>query len=101
MLEEGPLTLAAQAGWTVVAATTTDVWDTAKRGFAQLLGRGDAKQTQLTEQRLDDTWEHLTGATKGNTEETRTTLAERWAGRLADLLEEQPNAEADLRTLIK
>src|SRR2546422_9731869 len=28
-------------------------------------------------------------------------LAERWAGRLADLLEEHPDAEADLRTLVQ
>ena len=28
-------------------------------------------------------------------------LAERWAGRLADLLEEHPDAEADLRVLVQ
>ena len=106
-IERGPrcweslLTLAAQAGWTVVAAATTDAWDTARREFAQLLGHGDAKQIRLTEQRLDETREQLIGTAKGNTEETRTALAERWTGRLADLLEEQPNAEADLRMLVK
>ena len=101
MLAGALITLAAQAGWTVVAAAATDAWDTARSGFAQLLGHGDAKRIRLAEQRLDETREQLTGAARTNTEETRTVLAERWAGRLADLLEEQPDAEADVRALVQ
>ena len=101
MLAEGLLTLAAQAGWTMVAAAATDVWDTARYGFVDLLGRGDPKQTQLAEQRLEETREQLTGAARTNTGEVRAALAERWAGRLADLLEEEPDAARNLRVLVE
>ena len=74
--------LAAEAGWTVVAATATDAWDTARWGFAEVLGHGDEKQTRLAAQRLDATREELTAASGLNTEQTRTALADRWAERL-------------------
>ena len=66
MLAGNVLTLAAEAGWTVVAAAASDAWDTARRGFAQLLGHGDTKQTCLAEQRLDETHKELTKATRTN-----------------------------------
>ena len=101
MLAEGLLTLAAQAGWTVVTAADTDAWDTARHGFSHLLGQGDPEQTKLAERRLDETREQLAGAAGAQREEVRTTLAERWAGRLTDLMEEHGVAEADLRALVK
>src|SRR5690349_14974149 len=101
MLAEGLLTLAAQAGWTVVTAADTAAWDTARCGFGRLMGQGDPEQTKLAEQRLDETREHLVGAAGAQREEVRTTLAERWAGRLTDLMEEHGVAEADLRALVK
>ena len=76
-------------------------WETAERGYAQLLGRGDAKQTQLAEQWLEETREQLTGRTGADTELIRTALAGRWAGRWADLLEENPDAEAELQALVQ
>ena len=39
MLGESQLTLAALAGRMVVDAASTDGWQTAERGYAQLLGR--------------------------------------------------------------
>jgi hypothetical protein len=98
MLAETLMALAALAGNTVVAAATTDGWEAARRGFARLLGRGDPKQEQLAEQRLEETRQQLTGA---DSEQVRAALAERWAGRLADLLEEAPGVEADLRALVR
>ena len=52
MLAERLLALTALAGRMVVVAAATDEWETARRGFAQLLGRGDVKQTRLTEAQL-------------------------------------------------
>ena len=101
MLAGNVPTLAAEAGWTVVAAAASEAWDAARGGFAQLLGHGDTKQTGLAEQRLDETHTELTKATRTNAEQTRMALAERWAGRLVDLLEEQPSIEADLRALVQ
>ena len=69
MLAEGLHTLAAQAGWTVVAAAATDVWDTARCGFVELLGRGDPQHTRLAEQRLEETHEQLMAAAETNTGE--------------------------------
>jgi RecA/RadA recombinase len=100
MLAEGLLALAALAGRTVVAAAGTDVWETARSGFAGLLGRGHAEQTRLAEQRLDETRKQLTTAAPADVGRIGTALAERWAGRWEDLLEENPDAEADLRALV-
>ena len=101
MLEETLMALAALAGNTVVAAATTDAWEAARKGFARLLGRGNSEQEQLAERRLSDTRQQLTGAEGADLEQARAVLAERWAGRLADLLEEHPGAEADLRALVQ
>ena len=101
MLAETLMALAALAGNTVVTAATTDAWEAARRGFARLLGRGDPKQQQLAERRLAETREQLTGAQGQDQGQARAALAERWAGRLADLLEEHPEAEADLRALVQ
>jgi hypothetical protein len=101
VLIEGLLALASLAGRTVVGAAATDAWETAKRGFARLLGRGDPKQEQLAERRLEETREQLTVLEGADLEQASAALAQRWADRLADLLEEHPDAEGDLRTLVQ
>jgi hypothetical protein len=101
MLAETLVALASLAGNTVVAAATTDAWEAARRGFARLLGRGDPDRTRMAEQRLAETREQLTGAEGKDLEQARAALAQRWAARLADLLEEHPDAEADLRALVE
>ena len=53
MLRESLLALAALAGQMVVDAAATDGWDTAESEYAQLLGRGDARQTKQVEQTLE------------------------------------------------
>jgi len=101
MLADTLMALAALAGNTVVAAATTDAWEAARRGFARLLSRGDPKQDQLVEQRLEETRKQLTEAAGTETEQARAALAEQWAGRLADLLEETPGVEGELRALVQ
>jgi len=95
------MALALLAGNTVVAAATTDAWEAARRGFARLLGRGDPDRTRLAERRLAETHEQLTGAVVADLEVTRTTLEAQWETRLADLLEEDPGVEAELRALVE
>lgn len=94
----GLMALAALAGNTVVAAATTDAWEGARRGFARLLARGDSRKEQLAEQRLEETRQQLAG-TESN--QLRLALAAEWKTRLADLLEEDPGVEADLRALVR
>lgn len=101
MLAESLIALAQLAGLTVVAAAVTDSWEAARRGFARVLGRGDLNKEQLAELRLEETREQLTGAQGAELEQVRAALAERWAGRLADLLEEHPDAEPNLRALVE
>jgi hypothetical protein len=101
MLAETLMALAALAGNTVVAAATTDAWEAARRGFAQLLGRGDPDRTKLAERRLDQTRQQLEGVGGEELEKAQADLEKAWQVRLADLLEENPGAEADLRALVQ
>jgi hypothetical protein len=55
VLVDGLVLLASLTGRTVVAAVITDARGMAKRGFARLLGRGDAGRTELAERRLEQT----------------------------------------------
>jgi hypothetical protein len=98
VLAEGLMALAALAGNTVVAAAASDAWEGARRGFARLLGRGDPKKEQLAEQRLEETRQQLAGT---DSDQVRAAQAAGWKTRLADLLEEDPGVEADLRALVQ
>jgi hypothetical protein len=93
------IALAQWAGQTVAAAAVTDVWESARLRFARLLGRGDPKKTEVAERWLDQTREQLTAAGT-EAEPVRAAQAQRWQGRFADLLDEDPGIEAELRALV-
>lgn len=93
------MALAQFAGQTVAAAAVTDVWEAVRGRFVRLLGRGDARRTQVAEQWLAQTREQLIAAPGSGLERAREAVAERWAGRFADLLDEDPGLEAELRAL--
>ena len=101
MLAKSLLVLAMQAGHTLVDVAAGDEWETAQRGYAQMLGRGNAQQTRLAEQRLRTTRKQLIGAAGSDVGLIRKALAIGWANWLADLLEEHPDAEADLQALVQ
>ena len=98
---EALIALAALAGNTVVTAATTDAWEAARRKFARLLGRGDAKKEQLADKRLEETRRQLAGVSGQELEKARADLAKAWQVRMADLLEEDPGVEAELRALVE
>ena len=100
-LAEALIALAALAGNTVVTAAVTDTWEAARKGFARLLGRGDPDKTKATERRLEETHDHHPQATGGDLDRVRAALEAQWTTRLADLLEDNPGVEADLRTLVE
>jgi len=89
------------AGQTVVAAAITDVWESVRGRVARLLGRGDARKTQVAEQWLAQTHQQLTAASGAGREQVRAAQAERWADRFADLLDEDPSLEGELRALVE
>lgn len=101
VLVDDLMALAALAGNTVVAAATTDAWEATRRKFAQLLGHGDPNRTQVAEQRLQETHQQLTAATGAKLESVCSALEAQWVTRLADLLAEDPDVEADLRAAVE
>lgn len=92
-------TLAQFAGQTVAAAAITDAWEWARERFARLLGRGNARQTQVAENWLTQTREQLAAATPATAAEARQAAARRWTDRFDDILDQHPEIEPELRTL--
>jgi hypothetical protein len=92
-------TLAQFAGRTVAAAAITDAWESVHGRFARLLGCGDPRRTEVALRRLAKTREQLASVGPRAAEQVRHDAAERWAGRFADLLEEDPSVEVELRGL--
>jgi hypothetical protein len=95
------LALAQFAGQTVAAAAITDAWETVRGRLARLLGRGDIRKAEVAERWLTQTHQQLTEAPPNAVEQTRQAVAERWAGRFADLLDEDPTIETELRGLVE
>jgi hypothetical protein len=98
---EALIALAALAGNTVVAAATTDAWEAARRKFARVLGRGDPKKEQVADKRLEETRRQLAALTGQELGQAQLELARAWQVRVADLLEENPSVEAELRTVVE
>jgi hypothetical protein len=95
------IALAQWAGQMVAAAAVTDVWESARGKFARLLGRGDARKTEVAERWLAETRDQLAAVEAADLDRARAAQARRWEGRFADLLDEDPGAEADLRALVE
>jgi hypothetical protein len=93
--------LIALAGNTIVAAATTDMWEAAMRKFARLLGCGDPKKEQLAEKRLEETRQQLKGLSGRELEKAQVDLGRVWQVRMADLVEEDPGVEAELRAMVE
>ena len=93
------MALAQFAGQTVAQAAITDVWDTVRARFAKLIGRGNARKTEIAGQWLTQTYDQLAAVAGSELEQAQQAQAERWAGRFADLLDEDPGLEAELRAL--
>jgi hypothetical protein len=95
------MALAQFAGQTVAAAAITDVWESARGRFARLLGRGNARKTQVADGWLAQTRDQLAAAGPGAAEQVQQAQAVRWAARFADLLDEDPGVETELRALVE
>jgi Tetratricopeptide repeat len=95
-LADDLVALAALAGNTVVAAAATDAWESTRDWIRRLFSR-DADQA---EEQLAETRSQLRTVTGKELEQTRAVLAQRWSDQLAGLLEDNPDVEADLRSLV-
>jgi hypothetical protein len=95
------LVLAQWAGQTVAAAAVSDAWESARHKLARLLGRSDPKKTEVAERWLEQTHRQLAATTGAEMEAVRAAQAERWQGRFADFLDENPDIETELRALVE
>jgi hypothetical protein len=95
------MALAQWAGQTVAAAAVTDVWEAVRHKVGPLLGRDDARKTEAAERWLTETHQQLTAAQGADLESVQAAAARRWEGRFADLLDEDPRVEAELRALVE
>lgn len=99
MLAEALAALAGAGGTALVGAVATDGWQLAKRGFAQLFGRGDQSRAAAVEERLERTRAVVEAA---GPEVERVLLEQQaaWTARLQDLLSDHPEAAGELRALM-
>lgn len=92
--------LASVAGRAVVTAAVSDAWETTKRRFVRVLGRGDPEWEQQAERSLQDTRRQLQVADGHDLEQVRAVQAAAWQVRITHRLEEHPNTASNLQSLI-
>ncbi len=100
MLEEAAAELAAAGGTALVTAMVTDGWESFKDRFARLLGRGDAKAVDRATARLEESQALLAALAGAELQRVRAEQGLAWRIRLGDLLDEQPDGEHELRSLV-
>ncbi len=71
-----------------------------RKQFARLLGRGDDKEAEAAAGRLDRSRAALSGLSGADLEKAQAEQAVVWRTRLGDLLEDDPEAEGELRALV-
>jgi hypothetical protein len=87
---------AAAGGTALIGAAATDAWQTARDGVVKLFARGGKRRAELIRDRLDRDAAVIEVAGPGERDEARAQLLPGWQVRLADLLEEFPDAREEL-----
>jgi hypothetical protein len=100
MLTEALTALASAGGTALVTAMVTDGWEGARARFARLFGRGDAARAEAAAGRLEQSRAALAGLSGPDLERARIEQEIVWRTRLGDLLEHDPAAEQELRTVV-
>ncbi len=101
MLAEALTALAAAGGTAVVSAMATDAWSVVRIRTARLLGRGEEEREAAAAERLNCARDELAVLSGAELAQVRTRQEAAWSTRLADLLEEHPDTEAELRALVE
>jgi hypothetical protein len=100
MLTEALAALASTGGTALVTAMVTDSWEDVKVKFARLFDRGKAKEAEGAVARLEQSRAALAGLSGADLERARAEQEVVWRTRLGDLLEQDPAAEKELRSLV-
>lgn len=96
MAVEWVAALAAAGSSALIGAVATDVWQTARAGVVNLFRRGGERRAELLVARLEADAEEIEAAAVGERDEVRARVLPGWRTRLADLLEEFPEAREEL-----
>lgn len=99
MAGETSTTLTAAGGAVLVAAMATEAWQTTRCRMAQLLAQGCPARQTIIEAQLDANAALVAQAE--DPERVRQSLAPMWRLQLEALLLQYPQAEDELRALIK
>jgi hypothetical protein len=100
MLTEALTALASAGATALVTAMVTDSWEGAKLRCARMFGRGDVRHAEVAAGRLEQSRALLTGLSGPDLERERVAQEVVWRTRLADLLEQDPSAEQELRAVV-
>jgi hypothetical protein len=98
MLAEELAALAGTSATTLVAAMTTDAWQSVRSGVARLFGRANDSRQKAVESQLDSNAELL--AQVDDPERARQNLVGLWQLELERLLSEHPDAASELQALM-
>jgi hypothetical protein len=87
----------------LVNAAATDAWKATRAGFTRLFGRGPGGPAQeaATECRLDSLAASVDHSAPAHRADIREQERARWLVRLSDLVEDDPSAVDDLRSLVE
>jgi hypothetical protein len=100
VLTEALIALASAGGTGLIEAISSDAWETAKAGFARVLGRGDTKRQAEIEQRLDRTRAEVQAAPAGTADQVRVRHQAQWTARLEDFLDEHPEHAEQVKSIV-
>jgi hypothetical protein len=100
MMSEAVQELASAGASTLIAAMLAGDWEKSSVRIAQVLGRGEPKDTQVALDRLERSRTALAGMSGNALEHARAEQGLVWRTRLGDLLESQPDAKSELRALL-
>jgi hypothetical protein len=87
---------AAAGGTALIGAAATDAWQTARDGVVKLFSRGGRRRAELVRDHLEGDAAVIEAAGPGERDGVRVRLLPEWQVRLADLLEEFPDARDEL-----
>jgi hypothetical protein len=82
------------------AAGGTGVWDVVKQGYPSMLGRGEPERTRFVERELESMRGQLEGVSGTEKARVRGQLEAAWQARIFDLLQQHPDASAQVRAVV-
>lgn len=95
------LALATSGANSIVSLMASDAWSQVKSGFSRILGRGDSAETDVIAGQLEAARLELESATARNDAQAEDELRADWRGKLRRLLLEDPEAQSQLRDLLR